>query len=191
MPDKIVLDKNKVKLEYIPEFDELIEYQEYAHIKNKREHYRLLSYISKQFNNCYISDFGTLFGASALALSQNSTNHVHSYDVDIKPKRFKKENITFNEKDAVISIMAKYSQIILLDVDPHYGQLERIIYAKLIIEGFKGILICDDIFLNDEMRAFWNSIKLDKYNFTDVGHATGTGIVDFGIGIEVIEREDF
>lgn len=183
----MIINKQDIFNETIPEFDTIVEYPEYSHVKNKREHYKLLSYLSKLFNETHILDFGTSYGASALALSQNPTNIVHSYDIDIKEKKFTKENIRFLNRDALFSNLIKHAKIILLDIDPHYGEMERIMYAKLIIEGFRGILVCDDIIINDEMRGFWRLIKLDKHNFTDVGHVTGTGLVDFGLGFDVKE----
>ena len=45
--------------------------------------------------------------------------------------------------------------------------------------GFKGLLFLDDIYLNDAMRIFWDSITEPKYDLTSVGHFSGNGIVDF------------
>ena len=44
------------------------------------EHYKLLSYISQQYNGITILDVGTLRGASCLALAQNKNNKVITYD---------------------------------------------------------------------------------------------------------------
>ncbi len=46
-----------------------------------REHYRLLKYISKLFQGEKLFDIGTNNGVSAIALSNEKTNHIHSYDV--------------------------------------------------------------------------------------------------------------
>jgi hypothetical protein len=45
--------------------------------------------------------------------------------------------------------------------------------------GYKGYLLLDDVFLNKEMVEFWNLIELDKQDLTNLGHATGTGVVYF------------
>ena len=41
-----------------------------------RQHYRLLMYLTNQFNNVDIFDIGTHRGSSALALSHNKKNKV-------------------------------------------------------------------------------------------------------------------
>jgi predicted O-methyltransferase YrrM len=46
-----------------------------------REHYKLLAYLSTLFNNSTIIDIGTHRGSSALALSYNPTNTVHTFDI--------------------------------------------------------------------------------------------------------------
>jgi hypothetical protein len=40
-----------------------------------------------------------------------------------------------------------------------------------------------DLYVNDEMIRFWQSIQLAKYDVTSVGHGgAGTGIIDFSGG---------
>lgn len=46
-----------------------------------KEHYKLLSYFSMQFNGATIIDIGTHRGSSALALSYNPTNTVYTFDI--------------------------------------------------------------------------------------------------------------
>ena len=46
-----------------------------------KEHYKLLSYFSTLFNNSNIIDIGTHQGHSALALSYNHTNKIHTFDI--------------------------------------------------------------------------------------------------------------
>jgi hypothetical protein len=38
----------------------------------------------------------------------------------------------------------------------------------------------DDIHLNNEMSYFWNALKNEKYDITEIGHHTGTGIAIYG-----------
>jgi tRNA1(Val) A37 N6-methylase TrmN6 len=45
-------------------------------------HYHLLANISNQINNSTIIDLGTYRGSSALALSYNKTNKVHTFDIE-------------------------------------------------------------------------------------------------------------
>jgi hypothetical protein len=40
-------------------------------------------------------------------------------------------------------------------------------------------MLCDDIHLSDEMERFWREIKHEKYDITQYGHHSGTGIVLF------------
>ena len=53
-----------------------LEYQQYFTETSSKEHYRLLTYISNQFNGESFIDIGTLKGCSALALSTNLSNKV-------------------------------------------------------------------------------------------------------------------
>ena len=46
-----------------------------------KEHYKLLSYFSTLFNNSNIIDIGTHEGHSALALSYNRSNKIHTFDI--------------------------------------------------------------------------------------------------------------
>ena len=36
----------------------------------------------------------------------------------------------------------------------------------------------DDIKLNTGMYDFWNNIEEEKYDLSDIGHETGTGLVN-------------
>jgi predicted O-methyltransferase YrrM len=67
--------------------------------KPGKEHYRFLSYISTLFNNTTIIDIGSHRGSSALALSYNSTNTIHSFDIvsNVVNEKLKAvENIQFH-----------------------------------------------------------------------------------------------
>ena len=47
----------------------------------------------------------------------------------------------------------------------------------LIDNNWHGKLLLDDINLNQEMKNFWNGISHEKYDLTDIGHWSGTGLV--------------
>jgi hypothetical protein len=49
----------------------------------------------------------------------------------------------------------------------------------LVSIGYTGYLLLDDIHLNFEMERFWGSITKEKYDITNIGHLTGTGVVYF------------
>ena len=154
----------------------------YFHLLSGREHYRLLSQISKFYNDELLFDIGTNNGCSALALSENELNKIKSYDVNFHDgvQYVIKDNIQFflknvlDEKD-----FPNNCRFIMLDTD-HDGKFEKIFYDYLIEKGYKGLLFLDDIHLNDDMKNFWNNIvKEEKYDLTSIGHNTGSGIVIF------------
>jgi hypothetical protein len=69
------------------------------------------------------------------------------------------------------------SQLILLDIDPHEGT-EEIKFVNLLQDaGFKGLMLVDDIKLNEGMKRFWGGVELPKYDLTELGHWTGTGLI--------------
>jgi len=150
---------------------------------NPGEHYKLLKYIGSLYDNIQIIDAGTAHGYSCFALAQNKNNKIITYDISDKTHlnlnkysniEVKKLDIN-KEKDDVI----KNSHIIFLDVDPHNGLQEIEFYRKLTNMKYNGIVICDDINLNSEMKRFWSIIKEEKYDISEVGHFSGTGIVNF------------
>ena len=171
-------------------FHDVNNYEEYFSACGA-QHYRLLSYLSSQFQNSNIIDIGTHRGNSALALSYNKTNTIHTFDIvsNINPHIMThtknitcyKENI-FEEETA-----NKYKELILscpfilLDVDPHDGGNELIWYEYLKKIDYKGFVICDDIWYFKEMRDnFWYNIShVERYDLTHLGHWSGTGVINF------------
>jgi hypothetical protein len=59
------------------------------------------------------------------------------------------------------------------------GTFETEFYNYLVSIGYTGYLLLDDIHLNFEMERFWGSITKEKYDITNIGHVTGTGVVYF------------
>lgn len=156
------------------------EYRKYFNDFSSKEHYRLLTYLSKVFNDCNILDVGTFYGASALALSFNESNKVYSFNLHNELKLNKiPQNIEFIT-DNIISgkydSMILSSKLILLDTF-HDGVFEQLFLDYLINLKYNGILILDDIYLNKYMEIFWEKISLDKIDITHLGHSTGTGVV--------------
>ena len=70
------------------------------------------------------------------------------------------------------------SKYIMLDTF-HDASFEKEFLNHLIKLNYKGFLLLDDIYLNDEMKIFWSSMKLEKYDISKIGHVTGTGLVSF------------
>jgi hypothetical protein len=143
------------------------------------EHYSLLSSISKLYENVTIYDIGTHGGLSALALSSNQKNNVVSYDIENFVCVDKPDNVEFKLGDFYEDENILNSPLIMFDIDPHDGVKEKKFVDWLIENNYKGTVIFDDINLNDEMKNFWNSIEQEKYDITEKGHWSGTGIVFF------------
>ena len=146
--------------------------------------YRLYAWLSTQFNNTTILDVGTRTGGSALALSYNETNKVMSYDLQEQgaSSGISKSNVQFNIKDFREDDTLDFDNIsiIMLDVDPHDGVQEEEMFEWLEEKGWKGLVLLDDIGPQwPEIEDFWNRITYPKLNVTEVGHMSGTGLVNF------------
>jgi hypothetical protein len=159
-----------------------IEYQNYFKSPSSLEHYRLLTYLSNKLNDSIFVDIGTLKGSSALALSNNKTNTIYSFNLSDELQLNKlPENINFiiddvmNEKYKEILLKSK---LILLDTF-HDGTFEKLFYNYLKEINYRGSLLLDDIKLNNEMVEFWESIDYEKHDISHIGHITGTGVVYF------------
>ena len=156
-----------------------------------KQHYKLLAHFSSLFNNSIIIDIGTHRGNSALALSYNDSNTVHSFDIVDNVVNSQIRNLNNvqlhieNLFDA--DVCKKWEQTILqsvfifLDVDPHNGFMEINFYNYLKSINYQGFVICDDIWYFKEMRDnFWHKIPDNyRYDLTHIGHSSGTGIFTF------------
>jgi hypothetical protein len=144
------------------------------------EHHKLIAYMSQFFPGQCIFDIGTHLGASALAMSYGGTNVV-SYDIsNILSVTNPPSNIEFRIGDFRQDPRVLKSPFILIDVDPHDGVQEQAFHEFFLKNNYKGIVLWDDIHLNEGMRAWWASIdvtKCIKADLTSVGHSTGTGLI--------------
>lgn len=159
------------------------EYRGYFLDTQFREHYRLLAYLGTLYKNQVIFDVGTLKGYSALALSYNPANQIVSYDIeDLKELGHREElrSIDYRIGNVVEDSRLSAAHLILLDTY-HDGSFEAQFYNHLKKIGFKGLLVLDDIHLNAPMERFWTQITEPKEDVTDLGHWSGTGLVDFAI----------
>ena len=75
--------------------------------------------------------------------------------------------------------------LLFLDVDPHDGLQEINIIQALLTIGYTGIIVCDDIHLNEQMEDWW-SVKMPTFfpqlkqvDLTKYGHWSGTGAIVF------------
>lgn len=144
---------------------------------NSGEPYQKYKELSMSKDNQTIIDIGSYRGFSALALSENKTNQVHTFDIGNYLEIELPDNLKFHQKGGleISKGLIKKADIILLDVDPHDGIQEPIIFDYIIKSGFKGMLIIDDVNLNDKMKSFFDSIKYEK-ELAD-WHHSGTGLV--------------
>ena len=162
----------------------------------KGEHYKLLNFFSTLYKDCTLIDGGSKSGISALALGYNKNNKVISYDLHkVCPKyeveyqniHFVQKNILLEDKSVLLS-----APLILLDLDPHDGIQETKFFELLRSINYKGLIILDDISTEltpkyfSGMKKFWDSIPEKKWDITLVGHGSGTGLVSFGVDIEVL-----
>lgn len=165
-----------------------------------REHYRLLAYLSKLFNNSSIIEIGTHHGKSAIALSYNSTNVIHTFDVTkqyipvvdtISNIHYHSDNLF--DRETFISWLPTISSspFIFVDLESHNGEME--LQLIKLFEEFKymGFVVWNGIWSFKEMRNnFWYNIY-DKirYDLTLVGHLSGTGVTTFNPNI-TFEKKD-
>lgn len=163
------------------------EYLQYFQQSCGQEPFKLLGYISKHCQGV-ATDVGTQYGSSALALSLNSDLQVDTFDKfrlipTSNPSALTIENrpnITYRilSAQSVISKIAK-SIVVYLDINTVDGVEELKFINQLQQHGFKGVLIVDDIHLNETMKKVWSSVpnKLKKIDATAFGHWSGTGII--------------
>ncbi len=153
------------------------------------EHYKMLAYLSMQFNGVEIFDIGTHRGASAAALSYNKNNIVHSFDISNLYPLPSISNVNYHIEDIVTDTPSRAnwterllaSPLIFFDIDPHEGGREYEFYEWLKANNYQGALICDDIWYFKPMRDnFWYKIPTaEKLDLTSFGHWSGTGVIRF------------
>jgi hypothetical protein len=153
----------------------------------KKEHYPMLSHLSWQLERGEtVVDVGTFLGFSALALSHNQTAHVITYDLESKIPRTSEQltplhrhTIDFRIGDVLADLPSLlHAPFMFLDTN-HDGTFEKQFVQELQRLDYKGIVLCDDIALNDQMKEFWDGITLPKLDLTSVGHWSGTGAIMF------------
>ena len=178
------------------------------------EHYKFLNYMANLYEDAVILEGGTAHGMSCLSLA-NSPNTVttyetnggwgiqrwvrgvapgEEYDATYKPGQVsetgigKYANTTFKLKDINTETDETIlkADLIFLDVDPHDGMQETVFFDRLRSMNYKGVVIADDIHLLEGMQNWWDSVPERKWDVTDAGHYSGTGVVDFGYNIESV-----
>lgn len=146
-----------------------------------QEHYRLLAYLSTKYQDSDILDIGTFTGVSAVALSYNPSNRVHTFDINRKIDLASIPSNVLYYKDNILSpkyeSLIKYSKLIMIDIS-HNGEDEKEITEHIIKLGYKGYIVYDDIKLNKEMEYFFKSLDGKKTDISHLGHWSGTGLLE-------------
>lgn len=161
--------------------------------KEPRE-YVILRYLASHYNNTLIIDAGTRNGASALALSSNLTNTVHSYDIIAKwhtSELEQRSNVTFFTKDCneLDDEAFKGVSIIYLDISHNGTDEEK--FLKKLDAHFKGILVMDDVSCPKrwpKLHKLWNDIARPKILVPErISANRGTGIIMYGDQVELTD----
>ena len=170
-----------------------------------KEHYHFLGYISTTIDNGTIIDTGTHRGGSAIALSYNQSNKVHTYDIESfrsgitgNVKNIPK-NISYYCPLSIIELMETNpdqiltSDIFFIDIN-HEGPEEIKLFDFLLENNYKGILILDDIHINADMEHVWSYIQSSDvitFDATNIAHlldGDGTGVVFFDKSHQSIDK---
>lgn len=169
---------DKIDTKYIEQYASFTNIS-YMSWPSGREHYRLLMFVSNLFDNSLIYDVGTNRTMSALALSMNPKNKVKSYDVvKVLPENPPVQNVEYILGNCTQDSDLINAPFIFLDVN-HDGLFEMEFYNHLKQINYKGMLMLDDIHLNEPMKQYWNQFQEPKYDLTGIGHWSGTGLVVF------------
>jgi hypothetical protein len=192
---KITIDKKAVaEHEILPLLDYLgdwyLDKDIFTEQQSGTSEYRLYAYLSEYFDDTTILDIGTRTGGSGLALSWNPNNRVISFDLVRWPSHdhLKKDNLDLRIGNFMEDETIDYDDvsIIMIDVDPHDGVQEPPMLEFLREKNWNGLLLLDDIGpIWPAIEAMWNEIPEPKFDLTDIGHFSGTGLVVFGDEYEV------
>ena len=165
----------------------------------------LSTYIEKKLNRpIKIYELGTWFGMSALAFAHgfsHDKSKVITYDIqNCIPEEHRLHSVYASPQvecriGLIQNSVETFSELlnadlIYIDVDPHDGIQEFEYFALLKSIGYKGLVVWDDIklpqgYMNAKgpgMQYFWDTISRFEskcFDFTPIGHFTGTGLVIF------------
>eukprot|EP00798_Chlamydomonas_sp_ICE-L_P000899 gene899-5681_t len=139
------------------------------------EHYRLLAHVARSVRRPTIIDIGHFQGLSAAALSLATEKTVRSFDLISSLPSDPSVPTAIHIPNVRLEIGPNYmrdlpdhlrtSDLVILDID-HLGKSERDIFKVLEEAKFDGLLIVNDIHLNEHMQRFWDDIKQTKYDIS-------------------------
>ena len=138
------------------------------------EAYTLLANVSKQLpEGSLVVDLSLCAGLNALALSCNAGVRVET--TDTLGSIAAPANVT----KAPSADNAPRAAVVCID-DSQYATLDFL--DSLAAGGFEGLVVVDDINLDDTMRRLWTAAraKYTAIDATHAGHSYGTGLLVFG-----------
>lgn len=178
--EKIDLFKWDTNLSIFSLFNE--EWRSYIEMPNN--YYKLLSFIVDQLKPKIIVELGAYTGASTVALLSSMEKDSHIYSIDkIDDWRFVDKSdprlsLLVGNSIELVDLVPNNIDIIFIDTDHTKDQItkEWEVYRHKISPN--GVVILDDIHLNDGMTEFWNSLPYNKIDLSEY-HNTGFGIFQF------------
>ena len=160
------------------------EYEGFMMAPAGREHYALLNFLSQKFGDCrHITDSGTRYVSSALAMASNLRTPVWTFDLPTSKERVhafrgKTEddwqnelhqvgaNVTFYNVDLMKASdedFKKYLNTWFVMLDTHHRPytvpFEREFFTRVLNSGYKGLMLLDDVNEHDEMRRWWKEVQ--------------------------------
>ena len=181
----IIINKKIIKSTDLTEIKSLTNYfYESWDLTPGKSEYCLYSYLSRYFVNTTILDIGTGGGGSSKAFGVNPDNKVISFDLSLRREIPTSKNVEYRLGEFIEDKTIDYSNvsIIMIDVDPHDGIKEPIMIDYLKSINWSGILLLDDIkfYRFPVLEKYWNELPYEKYDLSDIGHDSGTGLINFG-----------
>jgi hypothetical protein len=174
-------------------------------------------------NDCrHVVDIGTRYVASSLALGASGV-HVKTFDIPASHERVaafrgKTEAAWQQELQSNENVHIEFYNLDLLTVpdedfhrymatwlivldtfhEPYSVPFEREFLSRLVNLKdpfkFRGIMLLDDIHMNEEMERWWKELQDNAaewgfvaYDLTSVGHFSGTGLLDFSGQVDIVE----
>lgn len=147
-----------------------------------QEHYRLLAYLASQVHDGSMLDLGTSTGLSAWAMTYGNQHrcNMRTYDVSAESREINFEGLPVEVRIESAENIADWRdcRLALLDVG-HDGIVEAKIIEAATRQGFRGVMVMDDIRACAPVRDLFWSLKIRNYDLSRYFHWSGTGIVDF------------
>jgi predicted O-methyltransferase YrrM len=156
---------------------DIVKQLEARNIPIEGEHYVFLA--QQCLGKGLVFDVGTHKGYSAYAMSLTA-EEVWSFDINHDQLEIKSHNIEYLiQADFTENVALMQAELILIDVDPHAGAIEKYFLEQLRYREWKGIVLLDDTELNEPMQELWAWAGQTFKNTKRIidAHYTGTGMI--------------